>query len=296
MRKGFTIIELLITILIIGIIASLAIVGLNSVRGKSRDARRISDIRQIQNALEIYRNDNSVYPSAITSGQPMTGENDYTYMPKVPSAPGVNDGDCASDAYTYASTNTSTTYSITYCLGGIVQNVGPGNLIAIPGDIGVVAAEEGAPVAQEVTASPGTTSGATGHANVKVSDSSYCISDSGGEEFTLQLYWGGTWVHGDSKYNGSTFGAVEAYVSFGGATDTWGNALTPAIVNDSGFGVFSDQNGSQITVTNFGFDIPSTATIDGIIVEMQGKDAYNGGPEMNTPYVNHIQMTVYYTD
>jgi len=146
MKKGFTLIELLIVIVIIGIIASLAMIGLNSVRTKSRDARRITDVRQIQNALEIYRNDNGVYPSAITSGQPMTGENDYTYMPKVPAAPGVNDGDCTSDEYTYASTNTSTTYSLTYCLGGIVQSVGPGNLTAIPGDIGVAVVEEEEPV------------------------------------------------------------------------------------------------------------------------------------------------------
>jgi len=146
MKKGFTLIELLIVIVIIGIIASLAVVGLNSVRSKSRDAKRISDVRQLQNALEIYRNDNSVYPSAITSGQPLIGENDYTYMSAVPTAPGINDGTCTSDTYAYESTNTSTTYSLTYCLGGTVQNVGPGNLSAIPGDIGVVVpAEEPAP-------------------------------------------------------------------------------------------------------------------------------------------------------
>ena len=61
-RKGFTLIELLVVIAIIGLLATLAVVALNNARQKSRDARRISDIKQIQTALELYYNDEGNYP------------------------------------------------------------------------------------------------------------------------------------------------------------------------------------------------------------------------------------------
>lgn len=63
-RKGFTLIELLIVISIIGILASIVLVGLGSFRARGRDARRIADLRSVQNALEIYFTRNNTYPAA----------------------------------------------------------------------------------------------------------------------------------------------------------------------------------------------------------------------------------------
>lgn len=70
-RKGFTLIELLVVIAIIALLSTLAIVALNSARQKSRDAKRISDIKQVQTALELYHADHAAYPTqdpAITMG------------------------------------------------------------------------------------------------------------------------------------------------------------------------------------------------------------------------------------
>ena len=52
--KGFTLIELLVVIAIIGVLATVVLASLNTARRKSRDARRISDIKQIQLALELF--------------------------------------------------------------------------------------------------------------------------------------------------------------------------------------------------------------------------------------------------
>ncbi len=61
--QGFTLIELLVVIAIIGLLSSIALVSLNSARKKARNAKRISDLRQIQSALELYYSDNNSYPS-----------------------------------------------------------------------------------------------------------------------------------------------------------------------------------------------------------------------------------------
>ena len=61
---AFTLIELLVVISIIGILSTLSVVALNNARSKSRDARRLSDIKQINLALELYHNETGIYPSA----------------------------------------------------------------------------------------------------------------------------------------------------------------------------------------------------------------------------------------
>jgi prepilin-type N-terminal cleavage/methylation domain-containing protein len=64
MRKnnGFTLIELLVIISIIGLLSVLAIVSLNTARMSARDARRKSDLKQIQKALEMYYDIKGYYP------------------------------------------------------------------------------------------------------------------------------------------------------------------------------------------------------------------------------------------
>lgn len=82
-QRGFTLIELLVVIAIIGLLSSVVLSSLNSAREKSRDARRLSDVKQVQTALELIFDDSSPpeYPDALTSLS--SGD----YLPSIPTDP-----------------------------------------------------------------------------------------------------------------------------------------------------------------------------------------------------------------
>ena len=65
-RHAFTLIELLVVIAIIAILASIALLSLAPAQKAGRDARRISDLRQVQTALELYYAKNGNYPRVTT--------------------------------------------------------------------------------------------------------------------------------------------------------------------------------------------------------------------------------------
>ncbi len=128
-KKGFTLIELLVVVAIIGLLSTLSIVALNTARAKARDARRVSDVKQIQTALELYYNDQGDYPASTTALQP-------AYMGTVPTAPTPADGSaCASEnSYTYTKA-TAGTYTLTYCLGAATGGLPIGLGTATPAGI-----------------------------------------------------------------------------------------------------------------------------------------------------------------
>ena len=59
---GFTLVELLVVISIIGILSSFAVISLNTARIKARDALRKGDMAQMRTALNLYYDDNLAYP------------------------------------------------------------------------------------------------------------------------------------------------------------------------------------------------------------------------------------------
>lgn len=94
-QKGFTLIELLVVIAIIGILTSVVLASLNNARAKGRDAKRVSDMKQLQLALEFYYDANSnTYPNSL---------NDLasTYIGTVPVDPGSTSYEYGTDGVTY---------------------------------------------------------------------------------------------------------------------------------------------------------------------------------------------------
>lgn len=87
--RGFSIVELVVAIAIIGVLISAIVVNLGTSRLKARNAQRISDLQKVQLAIEEYYDDNKVYPtcqgnnycsSLVSAGIPDGSFGDFRYL------------------------------------------------------------------------------------------------------------------------------------------------------------------------------------------------------------------------
>lgn len=118
LKAGFTLIELLVVIAIIGILSSVVLASLNSARTKARDTRRVSDLKQVQVALELYYDANSKYPQSLDILVGSANGASLPVLPKDPSGVVLN----AAGGYKYA-VNNSTTATM-YHLGAALEQTG----------------------------------------------------------------------------------------------------------------------------------------------------------------------------
>lgn len=83
-KAGFTLIEVLVVVSIIGLLASAVLVGLGGFRSRGRDARRLTDLKSLQNGLELYYARSSAYPVGLADL--LTAGIGVSKLPKDPAA------------------------------------------------------------------------------------------------------------------------------------------------------------------------------------------------------------------
>jgi len=87
--QGFTFIEMLVVVTIIGVLAAVGVANFKVANQKAKDGRRQGDLQQIRAALELYRTDQNAYP--LTAAFPAVGgtleAGGTTYMSDRPGDP-----------------------------------------------------------------------------------------------------------------------------------------------------------------------------------------------------------------
>mgnify|MGYP001616462525 CR=1 FL=1 len=104
-KRGFTLIEILVVVAIIGILAGVVLISLRSTGPTARDSRRLSELKSVQNGLELFFNKEGRYPDATNWTEltdDLTGAN--IGITRVPNDP------TSGATYEYATDTGGTTY------------------------------------------------------------------------------------------------------------------------------------------------------------------------------------------
>jgi general secretion pathway protein G len=126
-QQGFTLIEILIVVAIIAILASVVLVGLGPTQQQGRDARRLSDLREVQTGLELYFNKCGYYPGVVNASAPCaawSAASDWTDMATALTGSGLGIASVPNDptaqkTYYYGSSD-----GTSYVIGAKLENKG----------------------------------------------------------------------------------------------------------------------------------------------------------------------------
>ena len=134
--KGFTLIELVVVMAIVATLTAMASFNFNQARIRARDIQRKSELRQIQNALELFKNDKypQRYPN-INEGLDVLVSG---YMAQVPVDPRIKALAGSWLAYKYTQVD-SLHYELTACLENLADPDAGASCVGLPGgSFGVV--------------------------------------------------------------------------------------------------------------------------------------------------------------
>ncbi len=79
-KKGFTLVELLVSISIIGILTAIVLPNFMGARERAKDSQKVGDLNAMKNALRLYYNDRQAYPTGTAV---MLGVGMSQYMPSI---------------------------------------------------------------------------------------------------------------------------------------------------------------------------------------------------------------------
>lgn len=117
--RGFTIVELMIVIIVVGILASITIVAYNGSQQRARFASYKSDIVRLNEAITVYYGENGRYPygNGSSTGSCVSGTSNFmpssglspAYINPMPNVPSYNGG---ANYYAYCWSTNGTDYKV----------------------------------------------------------------------------------------------------------------------------------------------------------------------------------------
>jgi type II secretion system protein G len=100
-RTGFTIVELIVVIAVIGILAGIMLVSYAASENRARDASRQSSMKEIRAALEAYRAENGTYPNEAGASWEQSNTDPVNFLDDLKPYMGVVPVDPVNDASNY---------------------------------------------------------------------------------------------------------------------------------------------------------------------------------------------------
>lgn len=121
-KRGFTLIELMVTIAIIAILATIGMVVYSTTQKTARISKRVQDLDALKTSLELYKSSVGNYPAAAVAGTfacistPLAGLVP-SYMPALPADPLDSGNPAGTNCYEYTSNSATAASSNEYKLG-----------------------------------------------------------------------------------------------------------------------------------------------------------------------------------
>lgn len=133
-QKGFTIVELLIVIVVIGILAAITIVAFNGVQNRGYDTSIKSDLKNIGQKYELYRVDNDSYPfgSLLNDGTAFrldVGRNAYDMTSSYQLINCTSTTTVGSDYAVLATSKSGKKFYVSSLSGGVQEYTGSGTWV-----------------------------------------------------------------------------------------------------------------------------------------------------------------------
>ena len=112
-KTGFTLIELLVVLAIIGMLTGIVLVSLGKARARARDVRRMSDIRQVVTAQQMYEGEKQVFFVSSTTQNGIPAIPDYM--------PAVDDPQAPTKHYSWVDNSNDSTK---FCVVAVLEDKG----------------------------------------------------------------------------------------------------------------------------------------------------------------------------
>jgi type II secretory pathway pseudopilin PulG len=133
-QSGFNVLQTTILVFIVFVLALVVVLAYFSAQRTARDAKRVSDIQQLQLALKHYYEEFGYYPQASAGNQAVGVDNSFSRFVSPWPTPPAPDGGCTNqyNTYAYEQLNGGENYQLRFCLGGEYGNLKAGVRIVTP--------------------------------------------------------------------------------------------------------------------------------------------------------------------
>ena len=221
---GFTIVELLIVIVIIGILAAITIVSYIGISKKATEASLTSDLDGAKRQLELYKTEHETYPTSLDENKcPTAPENDTKYCLK-------------NKDFIYTTTDNGLTYILRLTKSGITFEV--------TNSTGPTEKSETAVAAVSFLKTWGNLADDSGTSLAKTNDGGYIMSGhtksygAGGADAFIAKYtadgnlsWSRTWGGTKSEYSVSLIQTSDSGYAMVGYTNSYGAGVADAFIS-----------------------------------------------------------------